>query len=241
MGAYTELEPRAPRRRLAAIALACVGVAAVAAARASGSARSAAAALATRQTCALCDGLEDKACLFLLDAKVDGMDDLDRLGFEKRVLGAGICDQESLGSAMCLIFLDKKIASMKNSERLQTWELACAYDMFGPSEPPANSTAFDGANVKPDFSKHSEGVQNTTALRKKTSSSTTVRRYSSDNSTHTALKNDTLQGIDMLARADTTPGDDSGPCDPTVAECGDDTAADDLAEKNDDSCGEGGC
>ena len=156
-------------------------------------------------------------------------------------LGAGICDQESLGSAMCLIFLDKKIASMKNSERLQTWELACAYDMFGPSEPPANSTAFDGANVKPDFSKHSEGVQNTTALRKKTSSSTTVRRYSSDNSTHTALKNDTLQGIDMLARADTTPGDDSGPCDPTVAECGDDTAADDLAEKNDDSCGEGGC
>ena len=45
----------------------------------------------------------------------------------------------------------------------------------------------------------------------------------------------------MLARADTTPGDDSGPCDPTVAECGDDTAADDLAEKNDDSCGEGGC
>ena len=95
------------------------------------------------------------------------MDDLDRLGFEKQVLGAGICDQESIGDKVCLAFLDKKIASMSSKERLQTWQLACAYDMFGPSEPPANTTGYSGSDVKPD---RSSASTNTTALKKHVSS-----------------------------------------------------------------------
>ena len=113
------------------------------------------------------DALSDKECLSLLDAKVDSMDDLDRLGFEKQVLGAGICDQESIGDKVCLSFLDKKIASMSSKERLQTWQLACAYDMFGPSEPPTNTTGYSGSNVKPD---RSSASTNTTALKKQVSS-----------------------------------------------------------------------
>ena len=95
------------------------------------------------------------------------MDDLNRLGFEKQVLGAGICDQESIGDKVCLAFLDKKIASMSSKERLQTWQLACAYDMFGPSEPPANTTGYSGSDVKPD---RSSASTNTSALKKHVSS-----------------------------------------------------------------------
>merc|ERR1711988_786288 len=109
------------------------------------------------EKCAPCVGLTDKDCLSALDAMVVGMDDVDRLAFEK-VFAGGQC--EGLDDQECLETLDKARVTSSDQDRLIMLKEACAEksstvgttdgELAAPQEPPTSTDGMEASDADRD-------------------------------------------------------------------------------------------